>query len=199
MLNRLRHSMVMTWHLSSRVFAVGLLALVLAGFAPQAASAASRSAPTAPRVAAATSCRPTTQLSLQPGVFTDVRAFINALDGNIVLQYTINSRHQLRLGTNIASCPNNYDGYYLRSDLSNNLCAVAGPQYVPSTGQIQLEVFPCNPTKNIVVGFRFKFEEDYNVTFQDKPRKVTAQTTIYLASNARTPATTSTTVFDETP
>jgi hypothetical protein len=170
---------------------LGLLALLLAGFAPQAAAAAPASI-----VAAATSCRPTTQLSYQPGVFSDVTAFINALDGNIVLQYTVNSRHQVRLGANIPSCPNNYDGYYLRSDLSNNLCGVIGPQYVTNTGQIQLEVFPCNPTKNIVVGFRFKFEEDYNVAFQDRPRKLTAQTTIYSGST-RKPTTVL--VYDETP
>jgi len=192
MLSQLRNSIVTKW----RTFAFGLLTLLLAGLIPQAASAAPRAIGTPLISPAATSCRPTTQLSYQPGVFSDVTAFINALDGNIVLQYTVNSRHQVRLGANIPSCPNNYDGYYLRSDLSSNLCAFAGPQYVINTGQIQLEVFPCNPAKNIVVGFRFKFEEDFNVSYQDRPRKLTAQTTIYSGAT-RKPTTIM--AYDETP
>src|SRR4051794_14541021 len=98
MLSKIRNLMEMKWHTSSRAFALGLLALILAGFAPQAASAAPRAIVTPPIAPAATSCRPTTQLTYQPGVFSDVTAFINALDGNIVLQYTVNSRHQVRLG-----------------------------------------------------------------------------------------------------
>jgi hypothetical protein len=190
MLSQLRNSIVTKW----RAVAMGLLTLLLAGFIPQGVSAAPRSASIVP---ATTSCRPTTQLSYSPGIFSDVTAFINALDGNIVLQYTVNSHHQVRLGVNIPSCPNNYDGYYLRTDLSSNLCAINGPQYVLNTGQIQLEVFPCDPTKNIVVGFRFKYEENYNVTFQNNPRKLTAQTTIYSGTSVKKPTTVM--VYDETP
>ncbi|HMG73335.1 MAG TPA: hypothetical protein VK582_07530 [Pyrinomonadaceae bacterium] len=116
-------------------------------------------------------CRAKSNLAIYPNIFSDEGFEIDPEDGNIWIGLTLNSNHQI-FTTAPRSCPNSFEGLGFLAQSSSNICAISDFFYFgnPITF-IAVKVAPCSLTAPLTLGFRIKFEQNFNITRRENPRK----------------------------
>jgi hypothetical protein len=116
-------------------------------------------------------CRVKSTLAIYPNIISNAFYEVDPTDGNIWIQFTLNPKHQI-FTTAPRSCPNSFEGLVFLTESSSNVCAISNFFYFgnPITS-IQLKVAPCSFTQPLTLGFRIKFEENFNATHKENPKK----------------------------
>lgn len=122
-------------------------------------------------------CRTRSTLSLIPGIFTDIRLDNDPTDGRLRFTFRLNPNHAIFFF--VPNC--NPDGLFYIPEQSSNIAFVEGPTYLNTDNtRIRFKLFPPNPAKVIpfTFAFRVRFEENYNITHQYNPKRMSGKMTV---------------------
>jgi hypothetical protein len=116
-------------------------------------------------------CRPKSTLNID-AIIKRVDTDTDPTDGRLRLTFVINDPHAIFF--NVPNC--NPDAFVYIPQNSSNIASIGGPEYLGTPiKKIRVKIFSPNPLKVIPIpftlGFRLRFEENFNLTQQFNPKK----------------------------
>jgi len=114
-------------------------------------------------------CRPKSTLKLFPDIIKRVDGDNDPTDGRLRLTFVINDPHAIFFS--VPGC--NPDAFVYIPVQGNNIASIGGPEYLGTPiKKIRVKIFsPPLMRFPIILSFRLRFEENFNLTQQFKPRR----------------------------